>query len=296
MSAEFVPSDRTVWQNYNERLEMPISFSVSLLVFTLAVFLLALSLWMPSSTERRAVAISLVDGKDLFGEGAPNSGAADPIHKPDPPKPTDPTPAAKPDLSKPAETDPAPIGMPNVGVNVPDASDDYRILGQKLQDRLKPNGGEKGPGADATLARSMRWVMKFNVRDGKEYVAQLAVLKAVILVPVPPANAKMMLFDDLAHPKPSKLAGDADLDKLSKQIRFRDTNDEAVKEITAALGITSFKPQAFFAFFPKEVEDELAKKEREFLGLKPEEIRETIFRVTVRNGAYEIAVIDQKKK
>ncbi len=227
--------------------------------------------------------------------------SVDPIQRAEPPKSTDTPPPAKPELLKPTGKDPIRVAAPGTGISVPDGSGDYQILDESLRNKLQQKdqgdkAGAKEGTTDANLARSLRWVMKFNVGSGKEYVAQLAVLKAVILVPVPPANKEMMLFDNLNDPKPGKIAADKDIDQLSKLIRFSDTSKEAVKEIAAALGVTANKPQAFYAFFPKEIEDELAKKEHDYKGLKSEDIKETTFRVTIREKSYEIQVIDQKTK
>src|SRR5437764_7237458 len=81
-SGEFVPPDTSVWQKYNERLEMPISFSTSVLVFTACVFLLALTLGFLNTDNRKPVPITLWNGDDLFGLGSSGSGGEpDPIAK-----------------------------------------------------------------------------------------------------------------------------------------------------------------------------------------------------------------------
>jgi hypothetical protein len=142
----------------------------------------------------------------------------------------------------------------------------------------------------------MRWVMKFSVRDGKDYVGQLGLMKATLLVPIPPGNKQMMIFEDLRNPQPGRIASDSDIDRLSRQMRFSDVSDDAVKEVAKALGITSFTPQAFFAFFPKDLEEDLAKKERDFRRKRTEDIEETKFQVTVRGNTFDVKVVDQKLK
>jgi hypothetical protein len=79
-------------------------------------------------------------------------------------------------------------------------------------------------------------------------------------------------------------------------MRFSDVSDEAVKQVTRALGINSFTPQAFFAFFPKDLEDDLAKKERDYRRKRTEDIEETKFKVTVTGNSFRIDVVDQKMK
>jgi hypothetical protein len=59
-----------------------------------------------------------------------------------------------------------------------------------------------------------------------------------------------------------------------------------------ALGMSSV-PDHIVAFFPKELEDELLKKELKFKGLKENEIKETRFRVMKRGNTYTPYVVDQ---
>ncbi|HEY2783910.1 MAG TPA: hypothetical protein VGJ05_02960 [Fimbriiglobus sp.] len=315
-SCEFVPSNATIWQKYNNRLEIPISFASSGLVFTFLIFLLSLFLWHPWSSKPRAVQISLCDGLSLFGEGSPDAaGVADPAKQSElsrtkaiePTKPLPPLEGRNPNS-------PINVGPPEIHLDTPgNFSRDYQLLDEALRNRLlgqspgnQPAAGSsagpqkkaesRGTGADSATGRSLRWVMKFNVRNGQDYVSQLGVLKASIIVPVPLDNKKMMLFDHLRNPKPGQIATEKDIDRLSKLVRFSDSSDEAVKEISKALGIKEFVPKTFFAFFPREFEEELARKEKEYQGKKPEEVEETKFRVTVKRDKYTIEVVEQKLK
>jgi hypothetical protein len=318
-AGEFVPPQSTVWQKYNERLEMPISFATSILAFTGAVFLLvAVLLIIASDDNRKPVPITLWNGEDMFGAGSSGSGGdPEPLAKGFTPPTQETLDRFKPqipidDLKK-QMSETIKIDSPDATINVPDdQAAVYSSLDKELRDKLigarkgqgpqqgkgfEGNGtGPGGTGADNTLARSMRWVMKFNVRDGRDYVGQLALLRATLLVPIPPANKQMMIFEDLRNPQPGRIASDSDIDRLSRQMRFSDVSDEAVKEVSRALGINTFTPQAFFAFFPKDIEDDLAKKERDYRRKKAEDIEETKFRVTVRGNSFEIVVYDQKMK
>ena len=58
----------------------------------------------------------------------------------------------------------------------------------------------------------------------------------------------------------------------------------------------NFTPKTFWAFFPRDIEDELAQKEQAYRGKKPCEIEETIFLVKVSNNKAEIAVMEQTLK
>ncbi|HEY2783909.1 MAG TPA: hypothetical protein VGJ05_02955 [Fimbriiglobus sp.] len=317
-AGEFVPPDNSIWQKYNERLEMPISFSTSALVFTACVFLLALTLGFLNTDNRKPVPITLWNGDDLFGAGSAGSGGVpDDLAKGFSPPTPEMLEKFKPqvpiDEIKKQMNDTIKVDAPNASITVPDdQAVVYSSLDKELRDKLlgvrKGQGAQQGKGfdgngtgpggtgADNTLARSMRWVMKFNVRDGRDYVSQLALLRATLLVPIPPDNKQMMIFDNLSNPTPGRIASDSDIDRLSRQMRFSDVSDEAVKQVTRALGINSFTPQAFFAFFPKDLEDDLAKKERDYRRKRTEDIEETKFKVTVTGNSFRIDVVDQKMK
>ncbi len=68
-----------------------------------------------------------------------------------------------------------------------------------------------------------------------------------------------------------------------------------VKSVARVLGL-DFAPTSFWAFFPKKIEDELAKKETGYRNRPSEDIEETIFRVGLRDGVYEFVVDEQKVK
>ena len=56
------------------------------------------------------------------------------------------------------------------------------------------------------------------------------------------------------------------------------------------------QPKAFWAFFPKEVEEKLAHLEKGYRNRRPEDIEETVFKVTIRGGNFEMVVDDQIMK
>ncbi len=301
---------------------MPISFATSILAFSLRAVLLsppAFIFIISKDVDRKPVPITLWNGDDLFGTGSSGKGG-----EPEPLAPgfSPPTPETlekfKPQIPiediKKQMNETIKMDAPDASVTVPDdQATVYSSLDKELRDKLingarkgqGPDGGKGfegngtgpgGTGADNTLARSMRWVMKFNVKDGRDYVNQLGLLRATLLVPIPPGNKQMMIFEDLQNPKPGRIASDSDIDRLSRAMRFSDVSEDAVKEVSRALGINSFTPQAFLAFFPKDLEEDLAKKERDYRRKKTEDIEETKFRVTVRGNSFEIVVYDQKMK
>ncbi len=151
---------------------------------------------------------------------------------------------------------------------------------------------------EAKLAkeRSSRWVLRFKVADSKEYVEQLKALGAEILIPLPPDNdaKKSILIGDLSKPEHKK-PSDADLKRLAGKVQFSDTRKEPVAGVMEVLKVEG-KPPAFWAFFPKELEAELARKESNYRNRRAEDIEETIFQVAIRGGKTEIVVADQKAK
>src|SRR5438067_2991103 len=109
---------------------------------------------------------------------------------------------------------------------------------------------------EAARAKSLRWVLRFKVESGKNYVEQLKLLNAAILIPLP-GSEKALLIPDLTKPETRREATEKDYKELDLKIRFSDTRREAVVGVAGALGL-DFTPKTFFAFFPRKVEDELA--------------------------------------
>ena len=155
--------------------------------------------------------------------------------------------------------------------------------------------GPGGTGADSTLGRNMRWVLRFRVDSGRNYLEQLKVMGAEILVPYPNNSDKCLLFSNLSNLNERKDAGDDDMRRLSNKIKFSDSRREAVKAVSQTLAL-DFSPTSFWAFFPKGIEDELAKKETSYKNRRAEDIDETIFRVKVNDSSYEFIVDEQKLK
>ncbi len=154
--------------------------------------------------------------------------------------------------------------------------------------------GPGGTGADSTLGRSMRWVLRFKVTGGRDYLDQLKAMEAKILVPIPNTET-FMFFPDLNNISNHRIASEADMQMLRNLQQFSDSRRDAVQGVAGALGL-DYRPQTFWAFFPKTVEDELARKETSFRNRRSDDIEETIFRVTVVGGNYTIVVDDQRIK
>jgi hypothetical protein len=314
------PPEEEFWEKYNKRLEFPLSTVSAVLIHVLigAVILLGIFALMNRDGDKSSVPVKLVDlaGLDDGGMGSAGSGGIDdPLVR----APNDPAKAAIASLPDPnklpeiKESLKQTIKYLDPTGNLPISNENaaaYASLEESVRNKLLgarqgqgKQGGEgydgsagKGPGgsgADSTLGRNMRWVLRFKVSGGRDYLNQLREMGARILVPVP-NSADCYFFDDLNNPRP-RLATDSDLKALADQIKFSDARRDAVQGVAGALGL-DFTPKTFWAFFPKGLESDLARKETGYRNKRSEDIEETIFRVTVRGGNYEIVVDDQKMK
>ncbi len=317
------PSEETFWQTYSPNLELPLATIVSVFAHVLIVaILVAVMVYVAGGSNKDTVPIQLVDGAfDDAGEGSAGSGGvADPIALG----------KAAPQTQD-FEALPLPAALPEVRKDIQDriAIDDptsttrmseekaaaYGSLDKALQDKLLGLGQKKGTpggkgtgdsgqegtgiggtGADSTRARGLRWVVRFKTTSGRDYVNQLAGLGAVIAVPAPPDFKKSMLvFRDPGNPSASSVATDQDFRAFGGQIQFCDFKRDSVVQVSEALGL-KFTPPAFWAFFPKELEAELARKETAYRNKRSEDIEETKFQVISRGGKYEAVVVEQKVK
>jgi hypothetical protein len=318
------PSDATFWQKYNSRLEMPTSAVISVLLH--ALFLAAIVgilLYALSGKDTKPVPIKLIGpgGDDDSGEGSPGSGSRDTVANATAPTQQDrdqlPRLSDLPDVKKDIQD--------RIAVDDPTAvaplSDDklaaYASLDKAVRDRLlgpqsgnpgngigvgKGDGDQQGAGpggygADSTRARSLRWVLRFRTTSGRDYLDQLRALGATVLVPIPPDNKSMYVFTpaDLASPKPGRTVTEAEWGTLGAQIQFCDFKRSSAEQIGPALNL-NYIPSCFWAFFPRQVEEDLSRKERGYKNKDSKDIAETVFEVAIRGGSYEFKVVEQKLK
>jgi hypothetical protein len=312
------------WDRYNKRLEFPIATvaTVFLHVVVGAILVYVLVGLMDGGEDRSNPPLQLiaVSGADDTGEGSSGSGGQE---NPDIVRDVDPfvgvrnvlpTPEsladAKADIQKmvlPDTTGNLPISAPNAAA--------YSQLDDTIRKKLLGVGSQKGEGnqpgkgfdgsagsgpggvgSDSTRARGLRWVLRFRVASGKDYLDQLRAMGAEILVPLddkkPPQS---ILVPDLENPTAQRVASDADYKRLAGKIQFSDTRKDQVREVCAALGVKT-DAKTFWAFFPKSLEEELAHKEKSYRNRRSEDIEETIFRVVVRGGKFELVIDDQRVK
>jgi len=154
------------------------------------------------------------------------------------------------------------------------------------------SGGKGGPDATSSGSRSSRWIITFKTNSGPDYLRQLSAFGAKIVVEEPPDWKRNRIFDDLINTNPGRLLGAGD---ALPEMSFVDDNKASVKRVAETLGV-NFVPPRFIAFFPKDVEVQLAAKETAFRNRKEDQIYSTTFSVVERDGKYEIKVTDQVAK
>jgi hypothetical protein len=307
---------------YNRRLEFPLSTvgSVFLHIIIFAVVVYGL-FGLMGDEDRTNPPLQLVQvgGLDDSGEGSAGSGGQeDPVRELN----VDPYAGLKDSFATPQALADAKADLKqfilddpngNLSVAAPNVAA-YEKLDKTLKEKLlggrrgagnqKGKGfddtagtGPGGAGADSTRARGLRWVLRFRISGGRDYLDQLKAMGAEILVPLPPDNKKCLIIRDLGSPRPV-VATDADLNRLAGKIQFSDNRAQPVREVLAELGVSApgSQPKAFWAFFPKDVEEQLAHKEKGYRNRRAEDIEETIFRVAVRGGSFELVVDDQVAK
>jgi hypothetical protein len=151
-----------------------------------------------------------------------------------------------------------------------------------------PGSGTKGD-ASSSSNRAVRWELNFKTENGNDYVSQLAAMKATLVIPQPANWKTNKAYSNLTARPPA--GEEFNIDKLPG-LYFVDDDAGSAGRLTRALGL-DFSPPHFIAFFPKDIEEELAAKERAYRGRKESEIFSTAFRILIRDGKPTITVIDQ---
>ncbi len=148
------------------------------------------------------------------------------------------------------------------------------------------------PTVDTTKARMKRWTLHFEYSSGDDYVFQLKSLGAMVAVPY--REGRFRLYRDLGkRPAIFELVQEKDLEKLNR-INWVNEDPEAARLLAFALGIDSV-PDQFWAFFPQELQDDLAAKEKAAAGGKDiSQIKQTLFKVTRRGKTCQVHVIGQE--
>lgn len=294
------PPDPPFWRKYNDQYELPIGTAVAVLAHVLIVAAVVFLFfgWMSPHRSRGPVKM-IAFGDDETGQGSPAGGdgevrqiggAVEPAPGEKPPDLAD----VRPELADllrggVAKDVPIPENMDRAFRDLDDA------LRKRLLERPKGDGRGTGPGStgsDSTRARGLRWVLRFNTRSGQDYLNQLKALKAVVMIPVPPDNKRMLIVRDPGNPRTDEVATDADIAAQAETIQFQDARKESVEAVRGALRL-DFTPAAMWAFFPRELEAEMARMETAYQNKRSDQVRETVFQVIVVGGKAQLRVVSQ---
>ena len=295
-----VPPDEEFWEKYNRHFEFPFS-TVGAVLLHVGVACLLVVLWAKmreSAADKDAVplVISPVDG---LGEGSPGADLGiDPISKNDEEIKA---PITADEIAKlPEVLESVKDVLPDpTGVQIPDKKlADFADVDKELARKLLRGDGTKGNGpggfgSDSAPAQSLRWTIRFSTRSGADYLYQLGLLGAKLLIPVA-GDRKYMLYEDLSADAPrGRLATEQDLDNLAREVRFFDRDRRSIQQVADALRLNE-RPRQLIAFLPKSLRDDLAAKEKGFAGATSKEIEETIMMVNRLGGRADVVVIEQK--
>lgn len=312
------PPDEQFWDRYSPHHEFPLSSVGSVALHIGALVLFVLALWLLSGltlSDKTPVpmrTITLADGDGVEGKGGgggtDRKENIDPIRQNVPkdvprPKIEQVVPEIKQFLPKVADQNgPKPEDLKNIEKYAGLDPDLARKLleGASGKKGTGPGDGTGGPGPDgagggnkgdasSSANRGIRWELNFKTASGKDYFEQLQAMKATLLIPEP-TDFKVYKAYRLAT---GSLRGeDYDIAQLPG-LHFIDDDDGSARRLAQAMGL-GFSPPRFLAFFPKDIEDELAKKEHDFRGRKESEIFSTSFRILIRDGKPAITVISQE--
>jgi hypothetical protein len=314
------PPDERFWERYSPHYEFPLSSigSVAMHVGFLVLFLGALYLLsrmtISDTTPVPMRAISVMgdgDGEDGKGTGGGMEGQENiPLETPmDPMKPVPDVPLDKiKDIEKWFPKLPA----PDEGLR-PEELDAAKKIAKLNEDMRKilldgmngkkgrgPGDGSSNTGVDgqgssntgdasSSQNRAVRWELIFKTENGRDYLNQLAAMRATLVIPNPPNWKTSKAYSELNPPSPNGKSFNTD---EMPGLYFVDDDAGSAQKLAAALGL-DFSPPLFIAFFPKEIEEELAAKERAFRGRKESEIFSTKFKILMRDGRPFITVVDQ---
>lgn len=325
-TAAVLPPEERFWKRHSPRYEFSISFLASLTVQValFLLFFLIVAKLMQMKVAKNEIPFKTLSISDLSGDddiGSKGSGGGERVEKSDVVVPE----TAAPDT---------PVQIEKIKVAVsewtPDLKNDADLqeviamspnrtklenldkgIRQALLEGLnnKPGKGANagsgttgqtgsGVGGDGEFAKSRKralgWVLQFDTRDTRNYLDQLAAMKATLLFRPDHRSDldKAIAFTDISKgAKPRKYDASMNLGGLY----FVDDAPHSVRGVSKELGL-DFIPPEMIAFFPKDVEEELAQKSIAYKGRREEDIAQTTFSITVIGGKYDIKVTGQIAK
>jgi hypothetical protein len=313
-----VPPDESFWQHYSPHHEAPLSGVGSFALHFFAIGFLVMCgylgwLGFAPRPARPTVDIRVEsdggpearlgrpDGdptsRHEAADAGPPSAESAPDDRPSAPALPDVAPAQTPDL-KPLPERPVfagdvkgmmqslrgiPGASENKGKSAPVGSPHGSPTGTGTKDR--PTGGLSGD----PLPRTQRWDLNFSTLDPRDYLRQLQGLGAILIIPTGP-DGSTKVIRDLSR-RPAQLL-DEDVGQIPG-LCWREIDPRAVEGVARELGL-KFRPEYFGAFMPPELEEKLARLEREYAGRKEGQIALTRFRVERIGNKYDVRVIAQE--
>src|SRR5262245_1631575 len=296
-----VPPEERFWKRYSPHGEAPLSVSGSLALHVLVggglilagVYLAALLYKPDRNIPVEAVRLGLPGKTGPGGDGlkgvAPGDGLKDDV--PEGPddgplfddkslRPTALTPVERKQIVQQYD-DPSSRILQDVNT---DAMKRWARLDEGLRKRLsdglrsgasrvgpptgKGGSGDK-PGGKLKLTqrekRMLRWHMLFTANSGKEYLAQLRSLGAILAIPVEEKKGAEPVYRLVRDLKPGAKLLKEDPSKLER-IFWIDDKPQSVKDVVAALGLKLERaPSRFVAFLPEKLEKELFAMEKRYV-------------------------------
>jgi len=168
-----------------------------------------------------------------------------------------------------------------------------------LDDELQSGrgGGSHGDGrgvgsgtGDSGSGTARHWEVRFEGSSLRTYAKQLDHFEIELGVLLP--GNRVQYASGLSKPKPDVRIGPADQEQRYYLTWRRGELQQADRELLAKAGIDS-RGKLILKFIPDWLEAELMAKEKAHRGLKPSEIRKTVFDVVRGESGYEFRVSEQ---
>src|SRR5262245_10329167 len=315
------PPDQRHWVDFTRDREVPVSWGLSVLLHVVVLGLLMFGLFRflfdgPKASPIEFIGVEFTDpgagnqGHDKeLRQGAPagadvsapiENQALSPSAKSSAPDPDVVAPPIQPTL--PADPDGIPLrkdkltplpklgtllkGLPSGNSNKGDGGKGNSKGG--IGDGTK--GTSRGPDGNLKIQRMMRWTMFFTTNGAADYLQQMRQLGVILGVQM--QDETIFLIRDLSKRPARPEKGSA----VPGRIFWMDDNPESVRAMTEELKL-EMRPWRVIAFFPEWVEKKLLERELAYgksYGRNTEEsIKETKFRVDIRNGEPRFTVIEQ---
>jgi len=295
------------WRRYSPHGEFPWSATGSLVVHFLVVVLIiifAIRFWPsgPPKPEETSVGIARVDEKAADGDGdtgktgdLEEGKAKEPAEKQKPEEP-------KPQETLPEKTHEKPTAVtpddfaPGIFVPVPPA-DIPSIAGPKWRPKPGTKGkGETAPGTGESSGdgtsnreRAARWVLISQGTDIRSYLVQLDGLGAAFAVPG--RGDRYVYFHNVATS--NRTSEERDIGRENR-IFWTFEKPSMVRDFCQYVGIPN--TDTLLMFLPVELEERMAKMERNYQNKREDQIKQTRFQIVKGDGRYDVVVTAQTLK